>query len=419
MRFNSRSVVGLLSAGLFFIQTCTYAQEVPTAPKDVDLSSTQQTVAASKLPTFDSVSITVGQAARTVTHTDFLTPAETVAVMQVLRHGQQTIQLGSMGNAVGGSFNISSRLASNLNSLVIPQGVTAVGDFAKLSALNVAGNLVNSGTLYAVSSNAAVTQAAINAANISNMAGATISTVLPTAGIPGFSNLSSTLSLVLNATNNIYNAGTISSAANLTLAAGGSITNTATAALNSLALMQAVNNVNLMASNIVNSGVIASQLANINIASVRAQDIVVNNAGGRLQALLGSINVRDALFSEKNHLTMLGGDFLSKQLNLYSGRGIVNLTAENITGLTNIYAGEAHVVAATNSLNLGTMQLSGDPTFYNTLGDVTINGPLVFAGAPLAVVAKGDILTVSGAGNIKTSCPAVSTLVATSISLHR
>ncbi|MBX9878974.1 MAG: hypothetical protein K2Y22_11000 [Candidatus Obscuribacterales bacterium] len=401
MRFDPRAIVGLLSAGLLCLQLNSFAQEAPPTSNEVDLSSTQQSVAATTLPTFSSVSINVGDVARTVTPTDYLTPAETIAVMQVLAQGQQSILLGASGNAVGGTFHITSSITQNLHSLVIPQGVTAISDFANISALSMTGNFVNSGTFYAVSSNSAITQAAINSANISNLAGATITSVLPTSGLAGCSNLVSSLSLVLNATNNIYNAGTIASSADLTMTAGGAITNTSTASMT--AVMQAVNNVNLMSSLIENSGVIAAQMGNINIASATAQNLVINNIAGRLEAALGSINIRDANFTSKNHMLLWGGDVVSEVLNIYSGTGVARVNVNDLVGLTNIYAGEAHVQAATSSLNLGTIELSGDPTFYNTLGDVTINGPLEFAGAPLAVVAKGDILTASGVGNIKTS----------------
>lgn len=401
MRLNPRALVGLLSAGLFCIQTCSFAQEATPNANVVDLSSTQQSVAATALPDFSAVSINVGEQTRAVTSTDFLTPAEAVAVMQVLAQGQQSIQLGLQGNAVGGTFQVTSHLTENLHSLVIPQGVTAVSDFANLSSINMTGDFINSGTFYAVSSSSAVAQAVINSANISNLAGAAITSVLPTGGLAGCSNLVSSLSLVLNATGNIYNAGTIASSADLTLAAGGTITNTSTSAVT--AMMQAVNNVNLMSSYITNSGVIASQMGNINIASVMAENIVVNNIAGRLEAALGAINIRDAAFSEKNHTLLWGGDIASQVLNIHSGTGIVNVNVNDLIGLTNIYGGEAHIHAATNSLNLGTIELTGDPTFYNTLGDVTINSPLIFSGAPLAVVAKGDIITATGVGAISTS----------------
>lgn len=391
----------MLSAGLFCIQTCSFAQEAPPNATVVDLNSTQQSVAATALPDFSAVSINVGEQTRAVSSTDFLTPAEAIAVMQVLGQGQQSIQLSTQGNAVGGTFQVTSALTANLHSLVIPQGVTAISDFANLSSLTMTGDFVNSGTFYAVSSSAAVTQAVISSANISNLAGATLTTVVPAQGLAGCSNLVSTLSLVLSATNNIYNAGTIASSADLTLSAGGTITNASTASIT--AVMQAANNINLLNSFITNSGVISAQTGNLNIASVMAENIVVNNIAGRLEAALGAINIRDAAFSEKNHTLLWGGDIAAEVLNIHSGSGIVNVNVHDLLGLTNIYAGEAHVHAATNSLNLGTIELSGDPTFYNTLGDVTINSPLVFSGAPLAIVAKGDIITASGVGAISTS----------------
>src|SRR5438132_11889443 len=79
---------------------------------------------------------------------------------------------------------------------------------------------------------------------------------------------------------------------------------------------------------------------------------------------------------------------------------------KNITGWVNVHAGEAHVTASTPDLRLGTMELSGDPTFCNSAGNVIIGGNIGLGPADLAIVASRDIInnpaatTISGQGHI-------------------
>ena len=172
-----------------------------------------------------------------------LTRAEAVAVTQLLHSGTQSLTIGSAGSAVGGSFTITSQLASHISNLVIPQGVTAIDKITNSSVFNISGNLTNSGTLYAISLNPTITSATINALNINNLSRGLISTNLP-GSLPGSAGIlpasyTPITNLTLNAVNNINNAGTIASAGSLSLNAGGSISNTSGATLS------AANNVNL------------------------------------------------------------------------------------------------------------------------------------------------------------------------------
>jgi hypothetical protein len=185
------------------------------------------------------------------------------------------------------------------------------------------------------------------------------------------------LNLSLTALNDIINAGTIQSAGNLTMTAGGSIVNALPAgAAGPSPVIQAAQNLNLNAANIVNSGLMAALANNINIASATAQNLTVNNVGGTLQALAGSINAGDALSSLKSNISILGGDLLSRELNIYGGTGTTNISVSQISGLMNISAGEAHTMVSSGSLNLGNLLLTGDPTFYHTSGPITINGDI-------------------------------------------
>ena len=141
-----------------------------TGAAQVDLSSTER---HSAQQSSDSrvIDLQLGGSTRQVRAADALTDAERVAFNQVLSTGQQLLQLGALGNAVGGSFRADSDLRGTVAGLVIPQGVTAIHDFGSGSPLSILGNLTNAGSLFAVTSNPAVANATISAGNIFNQQG--------------------------------------------------------------------------------------------------------------------------------------------------------------------------------------------------------------------------------------------------------
>lgn len=281
-------------------------------------------------------------------------------------------------------------------------GETRVIDFGSGAALDLA-NLVNDGTIYLVSSNPQVTSGVLNTVSVVNAASGLITSVLPTGGLAGFSNLVPNFSFTLAAQQNITNLGTISSAGNLTIAAGGSVIN-GIAGQASSASMSAAAALSMIAGSgtILNSGVLTSATSNINISALQ-NSLVFQNQFGNVIASLGSINFRDENFLVKENLALLGGNFSAREVNLFSGEGKAVVNVSSLAGVLNIYAGEAHVTTATESLNLGNIVLSGDPTFFNTSGDIIINTDLRFSGQPLAIVARGDIVTSAGALTIDTS----------------
>jgi hypothetical protein len=340
------------------------------------------------------VDIMVGGLVKTITSSTPLTPAERLAVQQVISTGQQSIQLTAAGNAVAGTFRVDQGASQHVSHLVIPAGVTAIHDGGVKEALNLTGNLVNAGNLFAISSDAAVTNVTFSAVNIINQPGALLSSILPAAGLPGIASAVSNLSLTLEALQDIINAGTISSAGNLSMSAGGAIVNQAT--------LSATDSVNLASTigSIVNSGNITAFLGNINIATQLSQSIAanvaqalnINNVGGTLSALNGTINIRDALFAAKVDTNLLGGDWLARELSLHGGNGVLRANVHNVTGVTNVDAGAAYISADTPNLNLGELNLSGDPTFYNNGGSVTLGSATSVTG-DLAIVASQDIIT--------------------------
>src|SRR5262249_30038836 len=163
-----------------------------------------------------------------------------------------------------------------------------------------------------------VSVAAIGATNIFNHRGGLISSVTPVSGLAAMTSAAPTLDLFLSAVQNIVNAGSITSSGNLTARAGGSIINALPAGVTGpVPVMQAAQNVNLVSNNIVNSGLVASLAGNINAGRQQVANLVFDNAGGKVQALLGSINIRAADFVGKASADLLGGDWFSSELNVF------------------------------------------------------------------------------------------------------
>ena len=375
-------------------------------PINLDLSSKNRNLTANNLGSSGQVSIKVGNQTMQVNAATMLTPAERLAVYQVLSTGQQSILLGSLGNAIGGSFNIGAKFNQYVSSLVIPRGVTAIQNAAVNSNLSLAGNLTNAGSLLGVSTSQDYSSLLISAQNIYNRQGALISTMLPAGGIAGIPGAISSLNLSLSALNNIVNYGSIISSGNLNLSAGNSIINALPAGTGGAApLLQAAGSLNFNSSQIANAGLINAINGNVNFATQGLQSLNVNNKNGTIQALLGSINLRDALFSGKNDTSLLGGNLLSKELNVFSGDGIANIHVKDLTGVVNVSAGCAFITAETDNLSIGSLNLTGDPLIANAAGDLTLLSSmtgLITNGADLALLAKGNI-TAGDALSIDTS----------------
>lgn len=372
---------------------------------ELNLNSTDQTftVDANHQGT---VNLTVNGETKSVGAGASLTAAEYAAFINVLHGQEQTLNIGAGGIATGGTLNLTPQLATTITGLVVPTNVVIIHDFGAGSALNLTGNLVNSGTFYAVSTNSAITNAVLNAANLTNNQGALLTSVLPTGGLAGFVGAISNLSLTLNITNALTNMGAITSAGNLTVNAG-SIYNQLPAGASGVSpIMQAVNNLNLNATlgNLTNSGILAATTGNVNLSSLN--NLVVNNVNGSIQALMGNINVHqvDDILNTLN-VNATGGNWLSEQLNINAGYGVVDFNINDVTGQVNVNAAAANLGAATPNLNLGNINIQGDPTWFNTGGNVLLSGPIVASGASpnIAILASGNIVSVSGATVIDSS----------------
>lgn len=307
---------------------------------------------------------------------------------------------------------VSLTTNTKAQSGVTIQSNTAVLDVSNTPVTRINGNLTNHGTLYVVSTNPQVDVAKIIAQNIFNTHGATITTVLPTGGIQGFESAIPNLSLTLAAIRNIVNNGIISSAGNLNLVAGGTITNAPSAsATQASAALQATNNINILASSIINHGVIASQLGNValanaaaytatvqqlglsNISSMLSKTISINNNAGLISALNGQVCVGSSNLLAKSTLTMLGGTIDSPTINFDSGNGALKAFLNNATGTVNVAGLNAQFGTTSPTLTLGSLNITGDPTFFNT-GNISIISDIIVP-ENLAIIAGGNITAAS------------------------
>ncbi|MBX3074550.1 hypothetical protein KF913_11515 [Candidatus Obscuribacterales bacterium] len=327
------------------------------------------------------VTIEVGGEKKNVYAGSKVTAAEYVAVKQVLG-GKQEIIINGSGVATGGTVDLNNLAATRNNmkasGLTVASGVTAIGDLAKDSSFRINGDLNNFGSVYAVASEKGRHSGDISAVNITNNEGALISS----AGGSKVGNKADAIDLSLNADQNFSNFGTITSSGDLNVTAGGAIKNTGNAT--------AKNNLSLNSSDITNSGVVASTKGDITVDSPVGTVMNVNNSGGKLQALNGSINVRAPGNVDGLDSNVTGGDLLSKTVNLQAGQGLVELNVNSLTGLVNGTGVGAHVTANTDVLNLGDLCLTGDPTYKNAGGSIVLNGNLTAAEA-IAILARDNI----------------------------
>jgi len=309
---------------------------------DLDLASTSDNTKAGGLLRNGPVDINVGGKELAITSKSLITESEKLAAMQVLFTGRQSLLLDSQGSADGGSLTIGSRLSQHLSNLVIPQGVN-ITDISKSGILNLSGNLNDSGNLNLITTHSASDTFSILAGNIV-----------------------------------VGSQGLISTPGNLNLFA--------------------------RSGDITNNGTISSTNGSIDISVPKAIDINVNSNNGTFQALNGNINISGLHMTEDNTAKLNGGNWLSNQLNINIGSGNLNANVNNVNGQLNISAGSNNFVANTPSLNLGNMNITGDPTWFNTGGNVVISGDIDATGSSpnIAILASGNIYSTAAA-NIASS----------------
>lgn len=332
-----------------------------------DLTSTAPTTPAS-LATSQAVSVVIGGRPRLIDASSLVTAAEAIAASQVASTGKQSLVIGAMGNATGGSINLGIIPQQLLNGLTLPAGVTALNDFAKSRSIDISGLLMNSGNIYAYSSSIGTTVATINAETIVNTTHGIISSITPSQFLPSFS--VSQLDLKLSSAGDILNEGTISSSGILALSTGSGV--------------------------IRNSAELISQSSNIDIINSSQNNLQLDSTGGTISALAGDINVLSANQSRRSLARMIGGNYFSNNLNIDAGKGSVIAALGEVSGLANITAGAASFGANTSNLQIGSLNIDGDPTYFASAGNLTLSNLPNTGGQPLALVASGNVVVSSG-----------------------
>lgn len=357
-----------------------------TTGLNFDLTSAERNIVlGEKLLGGNSVAITVGGETKLVSSGSLVTAAEYLAVKQALGTGQ-TLNISTNGSATGGTLSIdalTSDGAMRASSLVVSSGVTASGNFSKGNAFKLTGDLTNYGTMVLASDKRG---SSLQGDNVLNASGALIA---------------ATGDLHLGAARTFTNNGDVTAGGVLTITAGEAVSNTS--------VLSAQRDLTLYAANIENSGTIRSGDGSVNVYGPSTSAMTFNNAGGTISALNGAINFRDAKYNSEYDTAITGGDLLSKAVNMNTGHGVMDLAVGKLTGTVSQSGYAAHVSADTDTLNLGNICLTGDPTYINAGGSINITGDL-FAEEALVIIARDNVIvTTSGvdiiAGNSTTGFP--------------
>src|SRR5262249_31245623 len=157
-------------------------------------------------------------------------------------------------------------------------------------------------------------------------------------------------------------------------------------------LVQANNNINIVQQVVRNAELAAlpAQLLPLDILGP-VHDLTVNNLAGVLAAINGSINFDHANATEGTTLSVLGGDLLSSVINADAGSGQLNMAVDKLPGVLNVSAGSAYA-GSLSSLTLGSIQVSGDPTFWTADSlDVSSLSLPTFVGQGVTLLAGKDV----------------------------
>lgn len=403
----------------------------PSAPQNaavnMDLSATSRSLLPGSLVKGAPVAILEGGKILQVTKSALLTPAERLAVYQVVSSGVQTITLAGAGNAVGGSLTIGPRFSQYAQSLTIPAGVSVIDNVCKTPIFSLSGNLINGGSLYAFSSSQSAVPAVISACNIINRG--LITTLPPPSALPCLAGMNSSgiSAMSLIARQDITNQGVISTNGNLNLSAGGSISNQTsnetTASITGSAVSLLAGNGNIFNNGVITAargnsniasatdtltlnnaaGIIQSIAGNLNISGIDSSRILsLTNTNGALQAPLGEIQIGAAGCGRHSNITISGGDLIAKAVDLFAGSGSAFLNVSKVSSVVNVQAADMIVQADTPDLRLGTLALTADPIIVNS-GNVDIASVLPVSAAPFVVVAGRNITSSDQAFAIDTS----------------
>lgn len=365
----------------------------------LDLSSSTQSVAATNSsPTTITVGgdltrsgLVEGGNSMVVQPGAMITPAQFLALSQVMSGQPQALLVSEAGVAQAGNVTIAATGSTMLAGLNVPSGVIVNAlNFSPNAPLIVGGSAVVEGSMYAFHS-APQGISTLNFGSLTVGVNGLLAGAVPS-GLGGFAPATMNINIV----ENLHNFGTISTPAGvLNVTTGGAIFNQSVGVAQAQITAQALN-LTSQIGNIVNSGIIAA--SNISLASLAGHNLLLNNEGGLLSATY-DISVRDTL-----NFVLQGGAIASQAFKIDSIGCDLDIQSNLFTPILSIDAGgRAQVMVVTPQLNIGRVVLEGSGHFYNSGGAISLQDNVSTTGGNLVFVSTGDISSAEQASTISTN----------------
>ncbi len=179
-----------------------------------NLSSIISSIKASSIANFHPLEINIGNVRTDIYSNSTVTPAESIAVSQVLNHNMQSLILNDLGQAVGGTLNLTE--FGPVNNLLIPHNVDGQINQGNFTVIE---NLVNYGNIYVNLNNTTSKLETITANNILEMTGSSIQ------GTGTAMNSMVHDNLLLKDQTDFINFGTVSNFSDISINSNGNIVN--------------------------------------------------------------------------------------------------------------------------------------------------------------------------------------------------
>ena len=361
--------------------------------RDLDLSLT------SKVLTWRGQTETIaeGNTTKTLTYGEAITPAELQAGLEkVDGTGVQTLVIGGNGAAVGGSLEITASMKPYFD-VQLPVGVTLdVKGATTNNPLIIAGRGRVDGTIDFLTGKGNAVSDLLMSNLVVDASGKIVDAgILDLSVKSTFTNdgmITAANGLNLASLGNFNNTGSIASNGAINITSAGSVNNVSSAGAATANITGSSVNLLSQTGNFTNSGHITASTGNVAFSSPSTAALNLNNTGGQVIANKGEIDFTNPITNSSQTLSLVGGDYLAlNAVNINAGNGEAYVNVNNITAPLNVSASSAHVTAATSDLILGKQCVTGDPTYYNTAGDVVFSNDISTNGANLAVVASQSI----------------------------
>jgi hypothetical protein len=386
----------VVSAPAAYAKPCNDGVGHPNKGKNfiMDLSSAQDLIRAPnqffKKAGVDEALINVGGSNVVVRPNDMISPAEFVALKQVLLNGTQTIDLDAAGRAIGGHFDLYQVMhPGKFASLVIPDGVAGILPTNR-PVFNITRLLQTDGILLGIPGTKDV-PLTIRTGTVNVGIEGMLTTIVPPELQSIVGNITTPLDLRLFTDCACNNAGQITASGSLLIDSRTAINNASTGLISGWAGVTLFSREGVFN----NAGTISAGCTtcspavagNVTFNTVPGRDMVLNNLGGTISALLGTINLRLPNYSASALTEVTGGVLEALALNINGGNGplVIDvqrigaidpaLREQGVIGTVQGRAGSADVTVSEGTLDVGTLTTSrGGITLTNTEDTAAASG---------------------------------------------